>query len=347
MKTLDRDHRVVEIARSFGVPEGSDVVNAIVRSCRERVECWTRQAGGVQSVHEVQELLCSRLNLRFEEFHGDAELQKIVRRYVDAGEAVFASLPMLFDDDTFATLIRRRTAAAEGTEHFVAVIDCRGTKRHRRFFSRWHEIAHLLTLATPTVAQPVHRSTSRGSAVEQLMDLIAAEIGFFDDLFGPLFAAETASAGRLDFATVDRVRARLAPAASFQATAIACLKRWPRPAAYLEATLAWTKAESRIFDEERVPAHRPTPKLRVVKAVGNEASKQTGLRLLTHMQVPESSVIHRAFFSWGAPTADSPLASAEDLIDWRRSNGGRLPRCPIRVEVRPGRHHVQALLQFH
>jgi hypothetical protein len=177
------------------------------------------------------------------------------------------------------------------------------------------------------------------------MDKIAADIEFFEPLFAPVFRAEVLSRGRLDFAAIDLVRQRNASEASFQATAIACLKRWPKPAVYLEAGLAMTATEARQFDQESIPARRPRPKLRVLKAIGNDAFRESGLRLVRNMQVPEASILHRLFFSRESISPGAALLNAEDLGQWRRSNGQHLSSCPITVEARPGRRHIEALVQ--
>lgn len=345
MKALDRDVRIVELARRLGAGVSNSPVEAIIASCRRLVEGWMRQVGAIRSIHDLEALVSSKLGLQFEEFRHTGELDAIARRHVDAGDIVFASLPTLFDDETFATLIRCRRRASGAAPKFVAVIDCRGSKASRRWFSRWHEIAHLLTSDAPTEMQPVHRSTSEHSAVERLMDRIAAEIGFFEPLFAPVFSAEVLSGGRLDFAAIERVHQHYAPEASFQATTIACLKHWPKPAVHLEAGLTLTSAEARQFDQEPIPAKRPTPKLRVLKVICNDASRDAGLGLVRNMQVPETSLLHRLFFSREPVTPNTELSSVENLEQWSRSNGRRRPSCPITLEARPGRRHVEALVQ--
>ena len=345
MRALEQDLRVVEIARHLAVTGSAGVVEGILSFCRRLVEEWADKSGGIRSARDLERLVCQRLNLEFQEFRHEAELDAIVRRHVEAGDVVFASLPVLFDDETFATLIRCRERPSGMGPAYVAVIDCRGPKASRRWFSRWHEIAHLLTLNTPSELQPVHRSTSARSPVERLMDLIAADIGFFEPLFTPVFSAEVLSRGQLDFAAVDRVRQHYAPEASFQATAIACLKRWPKPAVHLEAGLALTAAEARQFEQESVPARRPVPKLRVLKAIGNDAAHDIGLRFVRNIQVPEASILHRLFFMRESITAGTEMSNVEGLGQWRRSNGRHLSPCPVMVEARLGRRHIEAFVQ--
>ncbi len=344
MNCLDQDLRVVELARGLGAGDLRRPVEAIIGFCRSLVEGWMRRAGDIRSIQDLERLVCARLGLEFQEFRHAGELEAIVRQHVGAGDVVFASLPTLFDEQTFAALIRCRRAKPGAGPQYVAVIDCCGRKVSRRWFSRWHEIAHLLTLNVPSEAQPVHRSTSEHSAVERLMDLIAADIGFCETLFAPVFSAEVLSAGRLDFAAVGRVRRHYAPEASFQATAIACLKRWPKPAAHLEAGLALTAAEGRQFDEESIPAKRPTPKLRVLKVIANDAARDMGLGLLRNRQVPESSILHRLFFAREPVAPGAELSKVEDLGQWRRSNGRQLPLGRVEVEARLGSRNIEALV---
>ena len=178
------------------------------------------------------------------------------------------------------------------------------------------------------------------------MDKIAADIGFFDPLFAPVFKAEVLSRGRLDFAAIDLVRQRYASEASFQATAIACLKRWPKPTVFLEAGLAMTAAEARQFDQESIPARRPMPKLRVLKVIGNDVARDSGFCLVRNMQVPEASILHRLFFSRESIPAGAAMLNTEDLGQWRLSNGRQVPSYPIAVEARLGRRHIEAFVQL-
>ena len=152
------------------------------------------------------------------------------------------------------------------------------------------------------------------------------------------------SRGRLDFAAIDLVRQQYASEASFRATAIACLKRWPKPAVYLEAGLAMMAAEARRFDHESIPARRPRPKLRVLKAIGNEVAREFGLHPVHNMQVPEVLILHQLFFSRESIPAGAAMLSVEDLSQWRRSNGHQLPCGQVAVEARPGGRHIEAFI---
>jgi hypothetical protein len=222
------------------------------------------------------------------------------------------------------------------------VIDCRGTKAARRFFSRWHELAHLLTLP-PTASTPVHRSTTEATGTERLMDVVAAELGFHETLFRPCLEAELARGGGLTFAGVDRVRAGYAPEASRQATLRACVNRLSAPVMLVEASLGFTKDEETRFELEPIPSRRPKPCLRVTQAMANAAARRCGLRIPLRMRVPAGSILSRAYFDANGEGPLGETTAEEDLGGWVHRDGTALPGQRVRVRVEPGRNSVWGL----
>src|SRR5204862_1268040 len=84
------------------------------------------------------------LNLKVREISSDNQLDAVAKEYLDQGEIVFAYLRKDLDPDTYGVLIRLEKFTAKGFA-WVAIVDCRGRKAQRRFFTLWHEIAHCLT----------------------------------------------------------------------------------------------------------------------------------------------------------------------------------------------------------
>jgi hypothetical protein len=114
---------------------------------------------------------------------------------------------------------------------------------------------------------------------------------------------------------------------------------------HLEAGLALTAKERKQFEQETVPARRPTPKLRVLKVIGNSASHDAGLGLVRNMQVPETSILHDIFFARELSFPHAEMSAVEDLEQWTRSNGRHPPSCRVAVEARPGPHYIEAFVQ--
>ena len=183
-----------------------------------------------------------------------------------------------FDDaenPTYGALVKRKNVGDDAPDRFVAVIDCRGGKLARRFFTRWHEIAHRLTThADQGATEPAYRSEH--DPIERMMDEIAGHVGFYGPFFEPVFQAAHAGKALLTFETVKAVLDGGFPEASFQATLNACAKRLPTPVVYLEAAIAYKK-EVKRRDRGRYaePVRRGAAagELRAVKVVANDAAQ--------------------------------------------------------------------------
>src|SRR5438876_1078966 len=95
--------------------------------------------------------------------------------YVSRDELGFAQIVEELSSPTVyaITLKLRSPRAAKGEHPYVSVIDCRGIKAWKAYYSKWHELAHLLTLTSQT--RIAFRRT-HGAVVnpeEQLMEVIA------------------------------------------------------------------------------------------------------------------------------------------------------------------------------
>ena len=114
----------------------------------------------------------------------------------------------------------------------------------RRFFTRWHEIAHRLTThADRRRTEPAYRSEH--DPIERLMDEIAGHVGFYGPIFDPAFRAAHGGKALLTFETVEAVIDGGFPDASFQATLFACTRKLPTPVIYLEAAHRATRRRSK------------------------------------------------------------------------------------------------------
>lgn len=331
MTKLELEQDVIALASKLKLR--GNPVNAIVEYCQDNINKWVSNAGGVNDIQHLEELVASQLNLAFEDVYTDEDLDEIKYRYAQKGEFVFATLKDDLDEDTFGTMIRLKDGC------FVAVIDCRGQQKFaRRFFTRWHEIAHLL-VEDNNFEKQVFRSTR--DPLERLMDLIAGHVGFYDPLFNPSLEQHYAHGDLLTFDTIEQVRQSYCSHASFQATLFACHRRVDAPILYLEAAMRLREEERRKQRQKTFLNITPTPKLRVSTTVPNKAAQNTNLTVRWNMQIPETSVI---FLVQSLPD-DSELAMKENLEDWTFSKGGGLAPCEVFVQARKFGDGVLATIQ--
>ena len=338
MSRLDQEHDVIALARELGL--GGNPVEAIVRFCEEKIGCWAADFGAVKSVAALEELVAEHLQVIFEEVCSDDDLERIIAKYVAQGEYVFATLGHKLDPETFGLTIKRKYCRPESGDKYVAVIDCRGEKVTRRFFTRWHEIAHLLVLEKELDA-PVCRSSH--DPIERLMDEIAGRVGFYEPIFGPVFAREH-SKPLLEFRTVEAIRNAYCDKASFQSTLFACHRRMNTPVVYVEAEVKYKADEERRLRSKQRKLFQddpPVAKLRVGLAVPNPAAIERGFRIVPNMRVPEDSAIHKLHSDASAEQA----SGTENLESWEFSDGNSLPDCEVWVDARKVGDRVMAIVQ--
>lgn len=343
MSRLDLESDVIEQARKLGLTERGDPVQAVVGYCLDRIRRWVRTDGPVSTIDDLEALVARRLHMTFEEVETDEALAAVIRKYVKLGEGVFAFLKHDLDGETFGATYRRDTVPDDAPDRLVAIIDCRGDKGARRFFTRWHEVAHFLVEPdVEAVMTPVRRASD--SPMERLMDEIAAHAGFYEPIFGPAFDREMAGSPRLTFRCVESVRRQRFASASFQSTLFACHRRLTTPVVYIEAEERHKAEHERqikggvqwLFEEAR-----PEAQLRAAQVVPNAAAQKLSLFIAPKMRIPPSSVIYRLFHD--------PLglddAGQENLNTWEHSGGKRLADQDVWVEAKKVKGRVIAIVQ--
>jgi hypothetical protein len=342
----DATPAILDLAKELGV-SASTPTDGILDYCRHRIDRWVAEAGGVTNIEVLESLVSQRLQMVFEEIRTGDDFDRLKDVYARGKkDFVFAAMRTKFDDGdnpTYGALIQRRNVAADAPDRFVAVIDCRGKKLARRFFTRWHEIAHRLTThADGGETEPGYRSEH--DPIERLMDDIAGHIGFYEPLFAPAFHQANGGNLLLKFDTVESVQRSRFPAASFQSTLFACIRRMQTPVIYLEAALAHKKDVKREIEDDspRLFAAPPPPpgELRAVKINPNKAAQQQKFTIPANMRVPAGSVIDRLFET--ETIADA--TGLENLSHWE-SRGKSLERRAVVVEARKVPDRVIAIVQ--
>jgi hypothetical protein len=335
---LSNSTRIRTLARDLKLDLSStDAVTAILGYCTRRIAKFLKDFPNTSTLEELQQVAAARLGTVFEMIRSDADLLHVKQKYVSRAkrEPAFANLENELPDHVFGVTFR--LVHADSWElPFISVIDCRGEKAAREYFTKWHEIAHLLTL-TDQGRLKFYRSHSaemHKDPEESLADTVASRMGFYSPIIRPF------AVGNLTFENIQILRTRLCPTASREAAIIGFVQAWPRPSIYIWAELALRKADERLLQQERFSfSQAPIRKLRAITVVANDAAKSTGNVMRRNWRVPERSIIQRVY-------AESDLASEarEDLSWWGSSDGTVLDPCWVSVEARKSWNAVEALI---
>jgi len=332
-----------EIGRQLGVvvPGGGDPTARIVDACLSKVRTWCDQLGPVSSFSDLVGVVSAKLKVHFEVLGTEQDLVDLQQRYLTARETGFLDLTKEFDEFTDAVVIRLQHAPPWSDKQYVAVIDSRGRKSSREWFSKWHELAHLI--AEPQTKFAFRRTqVTRRDPVERLMDQIAADLAFFPDLLLPLLKRHGVNLAAASLRDLLAFRDVALPFASAQATLTAVLKHSTTPSVLIEAKSGLKGSEQReqaqglLFTELA-----PQAVLRAVTTTHNPEAIRRKFYVHRWMRIPARSVIHRIY---DGVVSEEKLPINENL-SWWESKGQSLPDRPVLVQaMRAGTGRVLALI---
>jgi hypothetical protein len=303
--------------------------------CEQQIRQLMQGLPGCETLTEMLEWVANRCGTSFIMIHTDEDLQRVKQEYLERGELGFVQLEDELAAHVFALTIKLQHHEPWEQE-FVSIIDCRGEKAVRSYFTKWHELAHLLTLTRQKrlVFKRTHAPLNAVDPEERLMDIIAGHFGFY-----PRIARKFMS-GEISFNAIERLREQLCPEASLQSSFINFVRCWNHPCILLRAELALKKSEEAQLCQGRFDfLDAPQHALRVIQVSPNDLAHERRFTIHENMRVPERSIISRVF------SKVVPYDEAEECLSWwEASNGSRLPRCVVRVKARRFHQSVDALV---
>jgi hypothetical protein len=337
MAALRESAQVHQLARYLGirVSKPHELVPTIMQYCEQQISQFMQGLPGCQTLTEMLEWVANRLGTSFIVIHTDEHLQRVKQEYVERREPGFVQLEEELPPHVFGLTIKLQNREPWEQE-FVSIIDCRGEKAVRSYFTKWHELAHLLTLTRQKrfVFKRTHAPVNGGDPEERLMDIIAGHFGFY-----PRIARKFIS-GEISFNAIERLREQLCPEASLQSSLINFVRCWTHPCILLRAELALKKSEEAQLCQGRFDfLDAPQPVLRVVQVSPNDLARERRFTIHKNMRVPEHSIIGWVFS--GTVLHDE---AEECLSWWETSNGTHLGRCAVRVKARRSGQSVEALV---
>ena len=331
---LKDSFQIASLAADLRLSLKNDPVTEILTFCHGRVNAIYREFRST-TLSELMNAAAATLDALFIEIHDQADLSRVRTEYLARRELAFATLAEQLGPSVYAITFKL-TQPRDFDRRFVSIIDCRGVKASRRYFSKWHELAHLLTLTSQARLKfcRTHARPEEKDPEEALMDVIAGEVGFCPPLVRPH------AKGDISYEKISTLRERLCLDASEQASLIGFVKAWPTPCILVEARRGLRAHERRSLRQERFTFHDgPAEVLRAVKVTANSAARRAGIFIHPNMRVPGQSVIARVL-----EDNMSSLTAEEDLAWWTSSDGRGLTPRRVTVNARRRWDAVEALI---
>jgi hypothetical protein len=255
-------------AKRLGLPLHGDLESALLKHATNAMAALVASCAPA-SLQELLDRAATSLGLEIVEIHGDDDLNDLLRRIPPARDPALARVALELDDVTHAVVLRRQNPEP-WERRYLAVINCRGRHGQRRYFSKWHELVHLILEGKQLRLAFRTTKAEHKHPEEILVDKIAGELAFFPAIFDPVLDGEIQRDGRLTFAAIERAKDRIAPEASWHATVLAAVRRAQRPAGLIRARMALKKGEERqAADLLADVSSPPAEKLRVKESFLN------------------------------------------------------------------------------
>lgn len=313
----------------------------VVAECLERFPATASLAG-------LRSALAEHLSVCLEVVRQDADLERIARDF-GLSDAERRRLRQEFDHEEVEGWLISNPSWRPGRRMYVAIVDGRGAREVRAYFTGWHEITHLIVTPPQLSFEgegfrrsiPVDKTKD---PVESAVDAVAGDLAFYAPFVAPVLQAELANTGQLTFGVIERMRDHVAPEASFYSAAIAAARLTPSPVLLVHVRQAYKKAERRTLASGQtelglaLAKTEVRPKLRVVDVI--PGGPGSDLAIFKNMRVPEQSVLTRVHETLGEVT----LQADENQSWWETSSDGFLPALPVRVQATRRGAHVYGLI---
>ena len=344
------DPAVHQLAHDLGISRRGEPLTRIREFALHRVRQIVADfPAPITDLETLRLLLADHYRLRIEFLCEDSDIERVVRQHADFHPFLAPRLHEEFVEGETEGITLERAAWDPARFQYLAVIDSRGTRGSRAFFTAFHEITHLIIhpeqMAFPGFRRTPSTQEKIKDPIESVVDHVAGRVGFYAPVFGPILDEAIRHEGGLTFGSLDSVRQSITPAPSLQATALAAITLASECAMFVHADLDCKKAEARALASPQTTFEfakvEPKFDVRAVAAVPNDAAKRRGLVIHRHIRIPQQSVIYKAFES----SEEVELRARENQAWWENSKVGSLPPLPLDVQATRRGRFVYSLIR--
>lgn len=341
--SLSSKPEVVELANYHQVSTRGNCVENLRKFALSKVEQFLATYPiEADSINVITKVVCDKLSVKVEFIEADEDIHRISEEYGEFNKTLSHTLEAEFVRGSTEGITLRSTDQFPGFRKFLAIIDARGGRRARAYFTTWHEIAHLLLPTKDQEKEKIRRTPNQRAKkkdpIESVIDHVAGYLAIYEPIFKPVLLAKVGELG-FSFEAFEQARDICLPEASLLATLIRSINFFSFPVLLLQADLKLKKGEEQIANSPQLGfgffEDSIEPKLRVSQLIWNENAKSGNFNIQVNMRIPESSVLSTAYYN----EVDATYQNGENQNWWETSKSGALSALPIHVQaVRRGRY---------
>ncbi len=318
MIELARHPKLRQLARNLHIPDNGDCLRELrdhaLASVHQMLVDWK-----VETIGELRAVVADKLSVRIEFIQEDEDVNHLAEKYGQVMSGFRRLLRAEFLNEDTEGLLVDNPKPGRGGRDYLVIVDSRGPRRMRAYFTAWHELAHLLLYPRKQAVFDGFRRTPTHEAklkdpVESAVDHIAGLLAFWEPLFKP--ALQNAARGDLSLEAIEIASADVAPGASLQSACLAAVRTWAEPVAFVAANVCCKSDGS-------------ARSLRVQSIVANEMAREVGCKMRRQMRVPPTSALSRAFND----ILGRRHCGMENQADWEVSGRGALIGLSWRIQA--------------
>lgn len=318
MTDLAHNPKLKQLARNLHIPDSGDCLRELrdhaVASVQQMLREWS-----VETIGELRRLVADKLSVKIELIAEDQDTELLAEKYGPVMSGFRRLIKAEFIKGDTEGLLIDNPKPGKGGRDYLVIVDARGSRRARAYFTAWHELAHLLLYPRKQAVFEGFRRTPTPEAklkdpLESAVDHIAGLLAFWEPLFKP--ALLNAAAGNLSLESIERACLEVAPDASLQAACLSVIRIWEEPVAFVTAAIS-PKSDGTAFS------------LRVQSIVANDLAREIGCEVRKQMRIPAHSAISKAFGDMLGKT----YRQMENQADWEVSGHGSLDALDWQIEA--------------
>jgi hypothetical protein len=318
MNDLAHHAKLKQLARNLHIPDSGDCLRELQGHAIASVQQMLKQCS-VETIAELRSLVADKLSVKIEFICEDQDIERLAQKYGQVMSGFRQLLRAEFIKGDTEGLLIDNPRPGKGGRDYLVIVDERGARKTRAYFTAWHELAHLLLYPRRQAVFEGFRRAPTPEAklkdpVESAVDHIAGLLAFWEPIFRP--ALLSAASGGLSLEAIERTCMDVAPGASLQSACLSAVRIWEQPVVFL------TAAVSPKIDGT-------APCLRVQSIVANDPAREMGCKVRRQMRIPPASAITKAF----GDMLGNRYRGMEDQADWEVSGQGSLPTLVWQVEA--------------
>ena len=318
MTDLAHHAKLKQLARNLHIPDSGDCLRELrehaIASVQQMLKEWS-----VETIAELRSLVADKLSVKIEFIGEDQDAERLAEKYGQVMSGFRQLLRAEFVKSDTEGLLIDNPKPGKGGRDYLVIVDARGVRKARAYFTAWHELAHLLLYPRRQAVFEGFRRAPTPEAklkdpVESAVDHIAGLLAFWEPLFKP--ALLNAASGGLSLEAIERACMEVAPGASLQSACLSAVRIWNEPVAFVTAAIS-PKCDGTASS------------LRVQNIVTNDSAREMGCEVRKQMRIPPASALSKAFGDIFA----SPHRGVENQADWEVSGRGSLTALGWQVEA--------------